>query len=466
MSDFKLTYASMFNPPEEVHERFEATLAHIQLGKTHAMLINNQDVEAASTYENRSPINRHWLLAHLQAGTSQHAEAAIAAARAAFPAWSTTDWRERVRLVRRAAEIIESRLYELGVATSLNTGKTRMESLADVQEAADLLRSPCEWMERNNGYIVELGRDPLPGYTVRNFSVMKPYGAWLIISPFNFPIALTCGPSGAALVAGNSVVTKPSVETSWIVRLLAECFRDAGFPDGVFNYVTGKDDELGKLLVDHPDVDGVTFTGSHAVGMEIYRKFAQRDYPRPVVLEMGGKNATVVSRNADLDHAALGIVRAAFGTAGQKCSCTSRVYVEAPVYNDLLERVTALTNKLITGDPTRRDVYVGPMIRESAYRAFNGSCQELASEGNMLTGGVTFQDGERAHGFYWAPTVVAGVPFNHRSMPIVYRAHPQARGLVTKTLAAGKAVGRQAKGRAAPIISCRTCGSNRRLSLN
>ncbi len=299
MSDFKLTYASMFNPPKEVHERFEAALANMkanQLGKTHAMLINNQDVFAGSTYENRSPINRHWLLAQLQAGTSQHAEAAIAAARAAFPAWSKTDWRERVRLVRRAAEIIESRQYELGVATSLNTGKTRMESLADVQEAADLLRSPCEWMERTNGYIVELGRDPLPGYTVRNFSVMKPYGAWLIISPFNFPIALTSGPAGAALVAGNTVVTKPSVETSWIVRLLAECFRDAGFPDGVFNYVTGKDDELGKLLVDHPKVDGVTFTGSYAVGMEIYRKFAQRDYPRPVVRHSGSEMLMHIAR--------------------------------------------------------------------------------------------------------------------------------------------------------------------------
>lgn len=417
MADFKLTYASMFNPPEEVHKRFEVTLANTKanhLGKTHAMLINNQDVFAENTYENRSPINHHWLLAELQAGTSHHADAALTAARAAFPTWSETDWRERIHLVRRAADIMESRQYELGVATSLNTGKTRMESLADVQEAVDLLRSPCEWMERNNGYIVELGRDPLPGYTVRNMSVMKPYGAWLVISPFNFPLSLTCGPTGAALAAGNTVVTKPSAETSWIIRLLAECFRDAGFPDGVFNYVTGKDDELGKILVDHPGVDGVTFTGSYAVGMEIYRKFAQREYPRPVVLEMGGKNATVVSRHANLDHAALGIVRAAFGTAGQKCSCTSRVYVEAPVYKDLLERVTALTNQLITGDPTRREVYVGPMIRESAYRAFIDYCQELASEGTILTGGVTLKDDERADGFYCAPTVVAGVPFNHR----------------------------------------------------
>src|SRR5215469_1826606 len=417
MSDFKLTYASMFNPPEEVHERFEATLARMKaedLGQTHAMLINNQDVVASHTYENRSPINREWLLAHLQAGTAEHADAAVAAARAAFPAWSGTDWRERVRLVRHAADLMESRLYELGVATALNVGKTRMESLADAQEAAELLRAPCEWMVRNNGYVLELGRDPLPGFTVRNVSVLKPYGAWLVISPFNFPLSLTCGPTGAALVAGNTVVTKPSAETSWVVRLLADCFRDAGFPAGVFNYVTGEDDELGKRLVDHQGVDGVTFTGSYAVGMEIYRKFAQRDYPRPTVLEMGGKNAAVVSRHAKLEEAALGIVRAAFGTAGQKCSCTSRVYVEAPVYHDLLERVTALTSAVVTGDPTRRDIYLGPLIRESAYQAYLGYCEELASEGDIVTGGVPLQDGERAHGYYCAPTVVAGVPLTHR----------------------------------------------------
>jgi 1-pyrroline-5-carboxylate dehydrogenase len=416
MPDFKLTYASMFSPPEELHTRFEKALGDVktnQLGRTHAMLINNRDVHAETTYENRSPINSTWLLGNFQAGTSRHANEAVAAARAAFPAWSKKDWRERVRLVRRVADVIESRLYELAAATSLNTGKTRMESLADVQEAAELLRSACEWMERNNGYTYQQGSEPLAGYTVRNISVLKPHGVWLVISPFNFPAALTCAPSGAALVAGNTVVTKPSPETSWIVRLLAECFRDAGLPEGIFNFVTGKDDEMGKILVDHPDFNGVTFTGSHAVGIEIHRKFAQRDYPRPVVLEMGGKNSTIVSRNANLDQAALGIVRAAFGTAGQKCSCTSRVYAEAPVYDELLNRITNLTNKLVVGDPTRRDVYVGPVISENAYRTFIDQCKELSSRGRVLTGGVTLRDGERANGLYCAPTVIADVPFSH-----------------------------------------------------
>jgi 1-pyrroline-5-carboxylate dehydrogenase len=312
------------------------------------------------------------------------------------------------------ADLIESRLYEMGAVTSLNVGKTRMESLADVQEAADLMRSACDWMERNDGYVFHQGSEPLAGYTVRNVSVLKPHGVWLVISPFNFPASLTCAPAGAALVAGNTVVTKPSPETSWIVRWVTECFRDAGLPEGVFNFVTGKDDEMGRVLVDHPGVDGVTFTGSHAVGMEIHRKFAQRDYPRPVVLEMGGKNSTIVSRNARLDDAAVGIVRAAFGTAGQKCSCTSRVYAEAPVYEELLERVVAHTRKLIVGDPTRRDVHVGPLISERACRAFTSYCEELSGQGQMLTGGVTVRDGEHAHGLYCAPTVFAGVPFSHR----------------------------------------------------
>lgn len=416
MPNFKLTYASMFNPPEEFHTHFEQALAEVKahrLGKTYGMMIGNRDVFAASTFENRSPINHDWLLANIQAGTKEHADRAAAAARGAFPGWSATSWKERIALVRRAADMIEERLFMLGAVTSLNVGKTRMESLADVQEAADLMRSSCDALEANKGYMVQQGSEPLAGFKVTNYSVMKPHGVWLVISPFNFPMSLTCAPSGAALAAGNTVVTKPSPETSWIVRLLAECFRDAGLPDGVFNFVSGADDELGKTLVDHPEMDGVTFTGSYKVGMEIYRKFAQRNYPRPVVLEMGGKNAAIVSKNANLEHAALGIVRASFGTAGQKCSCTSRAYVESAVYDELVGLVKKFTETLNVGDPTRREVYVGPLINKNAYRAFQDYCEELSSAGTMITGGITLHDGEHQHGLYCAPTVVADVPLDH-----------------------------------------------------
>ena len=141
-----------------------------------------------------------------------------------------------------------------------------------------------------------MGRDPLKGYRSSNTSVLRPYGVWLVISPFNFPAALTGGPVGAALVAGNTVVMKPATDTPWTVRLLAECFRDAGLPDGVVNFVTGPGSTLGQALIDSPEVDGITFTGSYDVGMNIYRSFAGGQFPRPTILEMGGKNPSIVSR--------------------------------------------------------------------------------------------------------------------------------------------------------------------------
>jgi 1-pyrroline-5-carboxylate dehydrogenase len=167
-------------------------------------------------------------------------------------------------------------------------------------------------METHKGYIVPMGRDPLKGYKAQNTSVLRPYGVWVVISPFNFPGALTGGPSGAALLAGNTLVIKPASDTPWTARLIAECFRDAGLPDGVVNFVTGPGSTLGEALITSPEVDGITFTGSYDVGMHIYRLFSQGRYPRPTILEMGGKNPSIVSRRADLDRAATGIVRSAF----------------------------------------------------------------------------------------------------------------------------------------------------------
>jgi 1-pyrroline-5-carboxylate dehydrogenase len=414
--DLKITYATMFNPPEEMHSRYEAAIPRVKatLGANCGMIVGNRDHFASETYENRSPVNTDWVLAHLQQGTAHDANLAVASAKAAFPAWRETSWQDRVAVVRRVAAIIEERLYDLAVATTLNVGKNRLESLGDVQESADLLRASCDLMERHNGYVVPMGNEPLVGQVGYNTSVMKPYGVWLVISPFNFPSSLTCGPAGAALVAGNTVVTKPSVETAWCVRLLAECFRDAGLPDGVFNYVTGQNEPLGQALVDSPDVDGITFTGSHAVGMKIYQQFANFKYPRPVILEMGGKNAAVVSANANVEAAAWGIARSAFGAQGQKCSASSRVYAEAPVYDELVNRVTEIARSLVVGDPTERNVYLGPLIRERAYREFIDYSSELGQAGRIATGGHILAEGPLSKGYYCEPTVVTEVPREHR----------------------------------------------------
>ncbi len=323
---FRLTYATMYNPPEELHTNFETEVAKIKanLGREFPMYINGQDVYADEKFEDRSPVDTNMLLGVFQKGDASHAEKALQAARSAAKGWARMDWRERVALVRKAAERIDARIYEFGAVLALEVGKNRMEALADAAEAADLIRYSADQMEANQGYVVEMGKDPLEGYSAQNISYMKPYGVWLVISPFNFPAALTGGPVGAALVTGNTVVIKPATDTPWTSRLIAECFDEAGFPPGVVNYVTGPGRTLGQALVDSPEVDGITFTGSYDVGMKIYRDFAAGPYPRPTILEMGGKNPAVVSRNADLDRAAQGIFRSAFGLQGQKCSAGSR----------------------------------------------------------------------------------------------------------------------------------------------
>ncbi len=417
MADFKLTYATMFNPPEELHTRFDEALAQVRagLGAEYGMFIDGKDVFAEEKLPDRSNSDLDVTLAVMQKGTAEHANAALAAARKAFPAWSKMPWQERVRLLRKAADLIDERIFELGAIMALEVGKNRMEALGDVAETADLIRYACYQMEKNDGFIVEMGKDPLVGYEARNVSVLRPYGVWLIISPFNFPFALTGGPAGAALVTGNTVVIKPASDTPWIVRKLVECFRDAGIPEGVVNFVTGPGRTVGQALIDSPEVDGVTFTGSYDVGMGIYRDFAQRDYVRPVILELGGKNPAIVSRNADLERAAIGIVRSAFGLQGQKCSAASRVLVEEPVYDELVARLKALTDKLVVGDPTDRKVYMGPVINKSAYEDFQAFTKEIAEGGGkFLTGGHVLTGGMYDKGYFVAPTFVTDLPLDHR----------------------------------------------------
>ena len=414
---FKLTYATMFNPPEELHKGFDAAVVRLKqnLGKEYGMIINGRDVFADEKWEDRSPVNTDWVLARLQKGNASHAQQAIAAARAAFPKWSHTPWQERVKLVRKAASLLEKRIFDLGAAMALEVGKNRMESLGDVQESADLMYYSAKMMEQNKGFIKPMGKDPLKGYIATNVSVLRPYGVWLIVSPFNFPFALTAGPTGAALVAGNTVVIKSATDTTWIVRLYAECLRDAGFPEGVVNFATGPGSTLGQALVDNKDVDGATFTGSFDVGMKLFRDFAQRNYVRPVILELGGKNPAIVSRHANLSDAATGIIRSAFGLQGQKCSAASRVLVEAPVYDELLGRLKAETEKWVVGDPTERATNMGPVINKNSYNDFKNFTEEInGAGGKFLTGGHVKTGGMYDKGFYCEPTFVTDLPYDHR----------------------------------------------------
>src|SRR5512141_2689237 len=417
MAGFKLTYGNMFNPPEEMHKGFDKAVGKLKenLGKEYGMIIDGKDVFAESKFEERSPVNTDWVLAVIQKGDASHANMAIEAARKAFPAWSRTPWQKRVQLVRKAASLIEKRIFELGAAMALEVGKNRMESLGDVQETADLMYWSAKMVEDNNGFVKPMGKDPLTGFESTNVSVLRPYGVWLVVSPFNFPFALTGGPAGAALVAGNTIVIKPATDTAWIVRLYAECLRDAGFPAGVVNFVTGPGSTLGQALVDNKDVDGATFTGSFDVGMKMYRDFANRNYVRPIVLELGGKNPAIVSRNANLEDAATGIVRSAFGLQGQKCSAASRVLVEEQVYDELLSKLKTKTESLTIGDPTERNTYWGPVINKSSYNDFKNFTEEInGAGGKFLTGGHVKTGGIYDKGYFCEPTFVTDLPFEHR----------------------------------------------------
>jgi 1-pyrroline-5-carboxylate dehydrogenase len=268
-------------------------------------------------------------------------------------------------------------------------------------------------MEANDGFVRDLPNDPLPGCISTNRSVLKPYGAWTVIAPFNFPFALAGGPVGAALVAGNTVVFKTASNTALSGWLLLEVLRDAGLPDGAINLVSGAGDEIGAALVSSPDVAGITFTGSYDVGMQVVRTFAGGRWPRPCIAEMGGKNAAIVSARADVERAALGIVRSAFGLSGQKCSACSRVYVDHAVAQALRRKLVELTEQISVGDPTQRQHWMGPVIDGNAHARYQKCVGHLAQHGSVVSGGRVLDDGDLARGFFVAPTV-ASAPHDYR----------------------------------------------------
>jgi 1-pyrroline-5-carboxylate dehydrogenase len=404
---FRLTYSTMFDPPAMLHERFEAALDALDTvaGREHTMIIGGEKIRSAARFEVRSPVDRRRLLGVFQRGDASQARDAVAAAGAAWPGWAATPWRERVRLLRRAAALIEERVYQLSAALAVEVGKTRMEAIGEVQESADLISWYCDRFEEADGFLRALPDDPLAGWRSRNATRLRPYGVWAIVAPFNFPVALAAGPIGAALVTGNTVVFKVASDTAWSGTLLMEVFRDAGLPAGVVNHLTGDGAVAGAALAEDPGVAGITFTGSSEVGQRLVQHFAGGPWARPCIAEMGGKNATVVSRHADLERAATGIVRSAFGLQGQKCSACSRVYVERPLADALRARMVELTAALRVGDPTRRENAMGPLINQAAFERYARCVEQVRRHGAIDTGGESLAHGELAHGWFVAPTI-------------------------------------------------------------
>src|SRR5438477_2390304 len=394
--NFKLTYATMFNPPAEMHTRFDAALSELNrsLGATYPLYINGEDRVAANHDTRRSPIDQRRILVHFPLASADDANDAMAAAQAAVPSWRATPMVERARLLKRVATLIEERVYHIAAVLALEVGKNRMEALGEVQETADFFNLYADDFIRQNGFDHPLPDDPLPGFRSRNRSVMKPYGVWVVIAPYNFPFALAGGPVAAALITGNTVVLKTASDTPWSGRLLADCLRDAGIPRGVFNYLNGSGSVIGERLLQHPNTAGITFTGSVDVGMHIYRTMANGLYPRPCIAEMGGKTACVVTANADLDRAADGIVRSAYGLSGQKCSAVSRIYVDDKVADPLIQKLQEKIAAITVGDPSQKENWLGPVTTASALKNYQRYSKELNENGGRgLRGGRGPTDG-------------------------------------------------------------------------
>jgi acyl-CoA reductase-like NAD-dependent aldehyde dehydrogenase len=413
-SGYRLTYSTMFDPPDSLHQRFEAALdeARARMGANHPLWIDGGPRFTDLSFDLRSPIDSDWLLGSFPVASGHEVEAAIAAARQAHPGWARTDWRVRIAILRRAAALIEARVFHLSACLAIEVGKNRMESLGEVQETADLINWYCDRLEENDGFDRKLPDDPLPGFSSRNRVRLRPYGVWAVIAPFNFPFALAGGPIAAALACGNTVVFKTASATAWSGALLMQVFHEAGVPPGVLNHLTGPGADAGQALAMHPQIAGITFTGSAEVGSAIIRHYAGGRWQRPCIAEMGGKNATIVSRHADLERAAAGIVRSAFGLQGQKCSACSRIYVERPVADALLQRIVALTEAIRVGDPTIRENWMGPVINRSAVERYRRAAEAIAAQGALHSGGRMLDEGPLARGYFVAPTI-ASLPAGH-----------------------------------------------------
>jgi 1-pyrroline-5-carboxylate dehydrogenase len=394
MSD-RVTYVSIGASPEFDRD-FEAALAaaKAELPLDVVASIGAGRPSGGERFELVAPADRHLVVAQVERSSPDDVAAAVETAADAFDAWRRRAWTERLALVRAAADRIAAERFRLAALVALEVGKTRLEAMAEVEEAADLLRYYAERYEVAGGYRRAMARALADEATE---SVLAPYGAWAVIAPFNFPMALAAGMIGAALLTGNTVVYKPSEEAALSGALLARALWSAGIPRQVVQLVHGGG-EIGAALVGDPRIAGVAFTGSHEVGMAIARAMP-RQWPRPAVIEMGGKNPAIVTATADVDAAALAVARSAFGYGGQKCSACSRAYVERPVYDRFVAALVAAAAAMKVGDPTVKGNAFGPLIDERAGRRFADAVETIrAAGGEILAGGRRHVEGERAHG--------------------------------------------------------------------
>lgn len=407
-------YKYMKNNNEKLfHEKYERAInkAKSDFGIEIPLFINGEEYKSNNKILVKSPIDDRVVLGRVQNASRKHVLLAIKSANTAFVKWSRTNYKYRVNLFEKVAKSFRRKKLDLAAWLSYENGKNRYESIADIDEAIDFINYYCNEMERNNGFLSK-NKKPTLDSKEDNVSILKPYGAWVIIAPFNFPAALLVGMSVGALITGNTVIIKPSSDTPIIGYKIIELINKSGLPKGVMNYITGFGPNIGTNLVSDKNVAGIVFTGSRDVGLMIAKDF-NKNGPRPFIAEMGGKNPTIVTSNADLNIAAEGIVQSAFSYSGQKCSACSRVYVQEKVKDKLLAKLVQKTKLLHVGNPLGINTALGPLINRNALMRFKKYSNIASNDGIILVGGKVVKDGPLSHGNYVEPTIVSDLPTSH-----------------------------------------------------
>jgi len=375
------------------------------LGQEYDLIIGGHRLRTEGKIKSFNPARPSQVVGIHQKAGAEHAEKAMKAALDAFETWSRTSVETRVSLLLNAAEIIRERKFEFCSWLTYEVGKNWAEADADVGETIDFLEFYAREALRLSKSETPI---QLPGE--HNQLVYIPLGVGAVIPPWNFPFAIMAGMTVASIVTGNTVILKPSSDSPTIAAKFIEVLEEAGLPGGVVNFCPGSGASFGNAIVEHPKTRFIAFTGSRDVGLEIHERAAKHQkgqvWIKRTILEMGGKDSTVVMADSDLDAAVEGVVAAAFGFSGQKCSACSRAIVDAPLYDVFVERVREKVATLKVGDPAT-NLNMGPVINKAAMDSILKYIDIGKKEGRLVSGGKAVENADG--GFFIEPTVIADI---------------------------------------------------------
>jgi 1-pyrroline-5-carboxylate dehydrogenase len=395
-----------FKAPENARA-MRAALEHVAglLGREYELVIGGERIKTAGKIQSLNPARPGQVVGIHQKAGAEHVEPAMVAALKAYETWSRVSVEERASLLLGAAEIIRRRSFEFCAWLTYEVGKNWAEADADVGETIDFLEFYAREAMRLAGATTPI---QYPGE--RNRLLYIPLGVGAVIPPWNFPFAIMAGMTAASIVAGNTVILKPSSDSPTIAAKFFEVLEEAGLPPGVVNFCPGSGATFGNAIVEHPKTRFIAFTGSKAVGLEIHERAAKTQpgqiWIKRTILEMGGKDSILVCADADLDAAVDGVVASAFGFSGQKCSACSRAIVEAPVYDIFVERVRERTATLTVGDPAENPS-MGPVVNKAAFESILGYIEKGKQEGRLVAGGKAVETPEG--GYLIEPTAFADI---------------------------------------------------------